>query len=64
MKRVRRWLLLLSLSGPIVVNLSCSTMFTQATRDAAISAVSSFVQDTTLLLLNTRFGLVDSSQNP
>jgi len=64
MKRMKKWLWMLTVSGPIIVNLSCTNMFTTAARDATISAVATFVEDATLQFLNERFGLDDGGQTP
>ena len=56
MKRVKRWLLVLSLCGPTVTNFSCSTMLGSAVRDAAIKATSGFVENTTGTLLDQLLG--------
>ena len=56
MKRVKKWLLVLTLWGPTVTNFSCSTLLGTALRDAAIKGASGFVQDTTGALLDQLLG--------
>ena len=56
MKRVKKWLLVLALSGPTVTNFSCSTLLGSAIRDAAIKATSGFVEDSTGSLLDQLLG--------
>ncbi len=54
MKSVKKWILILGISGPVVANLSCSGAFLQAMRDAAIDGTASFVEE-------AAFGLVDQA---
>ncbi len=63
MKRVKRWLLVLSLCGPMVTTFSCSTLLGSAVRDAAIKGASGFVEDTTGTLLDQLLG-PDASTGP
>jgi len=52
LKNLKKWLLILGLTGPTVVNLSCSSALLEQFRDAAISGAASFVEQTTLDLLD------------
>jgi len=52
MKKVTKLLLVLSLAGPSVINLSCSSTFTRQLRDAAFAGVAGFVQSSTLNTLD------------
>lgn len=56
MKKVTRMLMILSLAGPSVINISCSSSFTRQIRDAAFTGVANFVTGTT-------FNALDSTVN-
>ncbi len=59
MKSVKKWILILGISGPVVANLSCSGAFLQAMRDAAVDGTASFVEEATLNLLDQALNLGD-----
>ena len=44
MRTVRRWVLILAMAGPAILNLSCSGVFWQELKTAAISGAASFVE--------------------
>ena len=52
MRTAKKWLLVLCLAGPSVVNFSCTTMFMQTVRDAALDGTATFVEQATLSLLD------------
>ena len=54
MKSVKKWILILGISGPVVANLSCSSAFLEAVREAAIDGTATFVEQ-------AAFGLVDQT---
>ncbi len=57
MKSVKKWILILGISGPVVATLSCSGAFLQAFRDAAIDGAAGFVEETTFDLLDQAVSL-------
>lgn len=52
MKKLRKLVLILGISGPVVVNLSCSSALFSDARDAVFGAVSMYIADTTLEVLD------------
>lgn len=52
MKKLRKLVLILGISGPAVVNLSCSSALFSDARDAVFGAVTTFITDTTLDVLS------------
>ena len=57
MKSLKRWVLMLGISGPTVATLSCSSAVTQELRDAAIEGIANFVTQAT-------FDVLDAAINP
>ena len=56
MKRLRKWVLMLGLSGPAIMMPSCSSTAWQQVRDAAITGLSNFVQQAVSDILDTTVG--------
>ena len=56
MKHWKKFILVLTVSGPTIINLSCSTIVGTAIRDAAIDGAAGFVEGTTAELLDRWFG--------
>lgn len=52
MRKLKTALLILTLAGPSVINMSCSNVFWRSLRDAAFDGVADFVRDTTFGTLN------------
>jgi hypothetical protein len=52
MKRIRKWTLMLGLAGPAVALPSCSSEVGRELRDAALTGLSSFVQQAVVEILD------------
>ena len=59
MKKVTKLVLMLSLAGPSVLNLSCTSTFWRSLRDAAFDGVAAWVQTTTFDTLDGSLNLGD-----
>lgn len=56
MKRIKRWMLLVGLAGSGMVVPACSSMFLDASRDAAVNGLSRYVEEATFQFLDSLFG--------
>jgi hypothetical protein len=56
MKRWKKMILLMTLTGPMITLHSCSTLVGTSVRDAAIDGAATFVEATTTELLDRWFG--------
>ncbi len=56
MKRWKKYILLVALTGPTITLHSCSTLLATSVRDAAVDGTASFVEATTTELLDRWFG--------
>lgn len=52
MKNLKKWMLVLAVSGPMVTTMSCSGTFFRQLRDAALQGATGFVETTTADLLS------------
>lgn len=59
MKSLKKWLLVLSMAGPAVLNLSCPGTFMRQVRDAALSGAADFVEQAAFDLLDQNIPLGD-----
>ncbi len=56
MKTLKKWMLVLAMSGPVVTTMSCSGTLLRQIRDAVLDGTTTFVQQTTLDLLGSFTG--------